>query len=539
MATSTVSEALDGFWLPAHLRETVLNGAEWKIGWLKAGIWSDEPIADAVPVRWPLLTKDGWTALHAGLQNGRRLDSNEALRRWAMMLARLPAEASTTGSAFLSQVSIATGYSMAMLARALGSGDLAAAGELQAALCYRPTWQAMTRWESLPHLSGYLRFFPDSALRARAASLAPRQPIYRPAPHVDTVLGFAAGNVPGTAILMALLAACGNDRFDYKDRAADATPALLVRNSRHEPLFAPWVLSAVECHDPDLVAGIAVLIWDYTDRSLQARLLASAGLMLAAAGDDTIADLEAQRVRYAPACRFHQHGHKTSFSLIQDPAPELASRAALDSAFWDQNGCLSSRVHFVIGDAHRYAQQLCDALAHLAVSLPRGSTPRRFLHRAFDAFAALEEDNHDREVTVISAYDEEFVVVLDTRPWGAAELRSAVNVCKGRVVIVHPVDAWTDAVHLLHYLPPANLQSVSVALPHAQVLPFAQDAGRCGVTAIRPLGRAALPRLAYSWDGLLPLDMAYLRPAGHFTAIEFDPQDPLSPQRSGVTNAGA
>jgi len=42
------------------------------------------------------------------------------------------------------------------------------------------------------------------------------------------------------------------------------------------------------------------------------------------------------------------------------------------------------------------------------------------------------------------------------------------------------------------------------------------------VTAVRSLGRAAFPQLAYSWDGWLPLDMGHLRPEGHFTTVEFD-----------------
>jgi hypothetical protein len=53
-------------------------------------------------------------------------------------------------------------------------------------------------------------------------------------------------------------------------------------------------------------------------------------------------------------------------------------------------------------------------------------------------------------------------------------------------------------------------------------LTFAQAAGACGVTAVRSLGRAAFPQLAYSWDGLLPLDVGHVRPAGHFTTVEFD-----------------
>jgi len=79
-----------------------------------------------------------------------------------------------------------------------------------------------------------------------------------------------------------------------------------------------------------------------------------------------------------------------------------------------------------------------------------------------------------------------------------------------------------DVPGVLRWLPPANLQSVSVAMDEARVGDFAEAVGARGVTAVRSLGRAAFPQLAYSWDGLLPLDVGHLRPEGHFTTIEFD-----------------
>jgi hypothetical protein len=87
------------------------------------------------------------------------------------------------------------------------------------------------------------------------------------------------------------------------------------------------------------------------------------------------------------------------------------------------------------------------------------------------------------------------------------------------------------------------LQSLSVAvgrpgegLSH-RFLEFATACGERGVTAIRVVGRGAFPQLAYSWDGLLPLDLVRRRPAGHFTTIEFDrPFDAvLETYRSFVT----
>ena len=81
---------------------------------------------------------------------------------------------------------------------------------------------------------------------------------------------------------------------------------------------------------------------------------------------------------------------------------------------------------------------------------------------------------------------------------------------------------------LIRLLPKENLQSLSVATGQAgegltgRFLHFAEACGARGVTALRTVGRGAFPQLSYSWDGLIPLDLARQRPAGHFTTIEFD-----------------
>jgi hypothetical protein len=418
----------------------------------------------------------------------------------------------------------------------LGLGDLISPELLSAALEFQPTWSAATRWEQMPGLPGWVRFFPRLASDRAMAGLRGGAPMCRPAPPPNLVLGYAAGNVPGTALLIALLGGLANYALDDET----FSPAVLVRNSRHEPLFAPWALSVIETLDPALVAGLAVLIWDYEDETLQRELVSQAGLMIAAAGDDTIAALDAVRARSAPALRFHRHGHKVSFSVIgdcklkvrgqrseaTDPISDLRPQtsdipflAALDSALWDQNGCLSARVHFVAGDAEGYAEALVARMRALSTALPRGTTPRRLTHRAFDAYTALIRSGR---VRVCSTYDDDFAVAVDARTWDAETLRWTVNVCQGRVIVVRPVKDVMDASGFLRWLPASNLQSVSLAMEQARVLEFAQAAGACGVTAVRSLGRAAFPQLAYSWDGLLPLDVGRLRPAGHFTTVEFD-----------------
>jgi hypothetical protein len=487
-----------------------------------------------------------WSELLTGLQRARTIGGQEVLGRWQSVLEAVQAQLLQHAEKTLPLLAACTGYSPEMLMTALWQGDLISPGSLSAALRFRPTWSAATRWERMAGLPGWVRFFPERPLDRATASLRRAAPLCRPAVTVDMALGYAAGNVPGTALLIAMLGGLAN----YALGDGVPSPAVLVRNSRHEPLFASWVLSAVETIDPDLVAGLAVLIWDYDEEEPQGELLRRAGLLVAAAGDDAIAALDALRARCAPTLRFHRHGHKVSFAVVESKVLDIGYRqksgpstanvtvatdiqpsafslppsaipllAAVDSALWDQNGCLSARVHFVAGDAEGYAQALAGQMRGLASRMPRGTTPRRFIHRAFDTYTSLTGAG---DVRVYSTYDDDFMVALDRRLWTAETLSRAVNACMGRVVIVRPVADVMGVPRYLRWLPARNLQSVSLAMNGDRVLEFAEAAGACGVTAIRSLGRAAFPQLAYSWDGLLPLDTGHVRRPGHFTTVEFD-----------------
>jgi hypothetical protein len=219
----------------------------------------------------------------------------------------------------------------------------------------------------------------------------------------------------------------------------------------------------------------------------------------------------------------------------------VALLAGLDSVFWDQNGCLSSRVHFVERSARgdtaplEYAERLVDQLRRLSEALPRGAWPLRQLRDSFDRYKAMENlGGVSTGLQVLSDYDDRFVVILDARNPDKRGLSprvfaALVNDCQGRVVIVRPVDDLMEVPEqYLSLLPARSLQSLSVAVGRPgegltrRFSEFATACGARGVTAIRVVGRGAFPQLAYSWDGLLPLDLLRHRPAGHFTTIEFD-----------------
>jgi hypothetical protein len=323
----------------------------------------------------------------------------------------------------------------------------------------------------------------------------------------------------------------------------------LLRNSRQEPIFTPIVLEAIERTDPDLVCSTAVLIWDYEDTRLQELLLSQADLVVAAASDGTIAQIkkQVQAYNHKSHVRFHPHGHKVSFAVIGRemlmpglvvPSSNLevldivTLLSALDSVYWDQFGCLSARIHFVenagevANSSLDYARRLELQLRSLSEYLPRGSWPRQAIHERFDRYRQLEITG---KVQVFSRYEDDFLLVHDERDISPAAFINQVNECQGRVIIVRPVEDLEE-IHkrYLRWIPSSQLQSLSVAVGRpgesvdSRILRFADACGRRGVTAIRTVGRGAFPQLAYSWDGLLPLDMVSSRMDGYFTSMEFD-----------------
>ncbi len=507
--------SLPGYWLPEKLRETLAGQLQHETYFLKGGRLVEAPAPGSVAIQWPILENQQWAWLLEGLQKMRLLDTRQFLARWQAALASCQEQIAAKLIDFLPALSAATGYTPEMILRGYASVSLSQVSSLAGSLDFNPNLASASQWQPLPGLSGCVRFFPRGPAASFANRLRPSRPFYRPAPPTDLALGFAAGNVPGTGFLIALLGGLANAAHPHLP-----APAVIVRSSRHEPLFLPWLLSLIEAVDPELTAATAVLGWDYEALDLQRGLIGSAGLLLAAAGDDTLAAIESVRRSVAPAVRFHRHGHKASFSAISREyaaSEEIARLGALDSALWDQNGCLSARLHFVEGDAEAYAQHLAEALRQASIDLPRGATPGRLTHRAFDIFHNLENSGR---VKVFSSYEDGFVVVLDERPWESVLFRRTTNACQGRTAVVRPVASLEQVPGWLRLLPPENLQTMGLACEEKRTQPLAEALGAAGVTAVRRLGEAAFPQLAYSWDGYIPMDTAYLRPEGHWTGIE-------------------
>ncbi|HSQ27330.1 MAG TPA: acyl-CoA reductase [Anaerolineales bacterium] len=547
----------DGYWLPLNIKNKVITSStEFTSLSFNKGRPSLPGNQDATSARWPILEANDWKVLLDELHRNRlkapkgkdlwnRLQS--AFKHVGRRLANPEDELAIQVQQSLPNY---TGFSPAMIQVVSQAIELFALDQVADAQQAIPTHDLQLEWGRIPNLPGRFRFYPSRKMDA-VKTLFPRithKPIFRSPQNPSGILGYGAGNVPGTALLIALLALSTSIN-------GSLPPVTIIRNSRQEPIFSPLILQALEEVDAELVATLAVLVWDYDDKTIQDTLLTQVDLVIAAASDETIYQIQSQidlyKQKSGKRIRFIPHGHKVSFStifsdVVSSKLPEPGGQipildivcllAGLDSIFWDQFGCLSSRFHFVeennvvenleLSSAHRYAQKLEEQLSILSKILPRGNWPIQPLHDRFDALKQLEKNG---QVKVYSKYDDPYLVALDHRALSDYQLHKSINECQGRIIIIRPVSDVMQIPRLyLKSLPSTNLQSMNIAHGHKdegltnRFLQFSSDCGKCGITSIRTVGRGAFPQLPYSWDGFIPLDLTSIRFPGYFTTIEFE-----------------
>ncbi len=154
--------------------------------------------------------------------------------------------------------------------------------------------------------------------------------------------------------------------------ALAARAPVLFKSSRAEPHFAPAFLTALGRRLPVLLNACAVATWTGGDPEVEMPLHASARLVVAYGGDETVTAL-----RTAAPGRIVTFGPKLSLGWVGTGADlERAARGmALDIATFDQRGCLSVHAVFVApAAASAFATALASALNELVTELPPGRT---------------------------------------------------------------------------------------------------------------------------------------------------------------------
>jgi hypothetical protein len=566
MTQQSMARIFDGFWLPKQIRQQVITpDTPWEIQRHRNGMPVDGDSPDVVAARWPRLSHAQFGQLLKALADNRSPVGSDFLVRLDQAITNFSRQFADLSGGFaqsiLYMLSDYTGYSSEMIGFAIGMQELTPLDSLQQVAHMRLPDTVRSGYVPMSNnciLDGRIRLFETgmksqierTIFRCRASS---SRPLPMGAAHPDTVLGYAAGNVIGASHLITLLAQTSAlITADAESSHKVRMPVILVKNSRHEPMFTPMVFSALEAIDPALVSTVAVLIWDYENMPLQEYLISQANLVIAAAADSTIADIDRliHKVRKSQhEILFHKHGHKVSFSTIalpylkkgaaipgrpqQELIDAIGLLSAVDSMFWNQNGCVSSRIHFVEhGDESHYSpvaygNRLAAGGRLISTKLSRGNLTLQSVHNRFEKYSALTSTG---KVHLCSTYQDDFLVVVDERPWSPQMLQATVNDCIERTIIIRPVESIMDVPDLyLCYIPSANLQSMMVAIDgvdHSiwseRFSNFADAIGKQGVTAVRTVGRGPFPQLAYSWDGYLPLDLSVKRPPGYFTTVEFE-----------------
>lgn len=318
-------------------------------------------------------------------------------------------------------------------------------------------------------------FVRDGGRRVRAAG-----------PPVALHLG--AGSVPGTTVTSILRSMLVKSAVLAKPGAGDA--ALTVR-------FAEILRS----QRPAAASALAVQYWPGGRPSWDAweRKVFAAVDQVVVYGSD--AAIESVRARAPARTRLVEHAHRIGVAIV-DPAASVSSAAdaAKAVALFDQRGCVSAHVFFVLG-TQAGAAQWCDALARRLAGLARDLPAGRL---SPDEASAVQQVRG--RLALKAAAGE------DVRVWTSSGLEWTVALAGiadfapsgGRTAWVVAAPDRNACLAGLATLRGA-IQTVGLAGVSLAEGGFEEALFQLGATRIAPLERMSFPDAAWLHDGRRPL----------------------------------
>lgn len=305
-----------------------------------------------------------------------------------------------------------------------------------------------------------------------------------------------AGSVPGVAVTAALRGLLA--RSGVLNKAPEREPGLLA-------LFA----RALSEEDPLLAETVATTWWPGKGPSAYWEgWVEAAGVVVVYGDDDAVRGV---RERLSGATELLPYGPKVGAAVILPDACRedgslraAASALARDVCAYEQQGCVSPRLVYVVGGADRFAEALAAALESETERLPRPRPDdaeavaiRSLRSRA--EFSALAADEAPGNRVLESREDLAWTVLVARRPGAAAEALP-------RVVRVYGAG---DVGSVLEALAPLEGRVQSLGTAGSEGLEdLVEGAFRLGVSRITPVGRQAWPTPDWRHDGrpqLLPL----------------------------------
>ncbi len=298
---------------------------------------------------------------------------------------------------------------------------------------------------------------------------------------------------------------------------------VLLRETKKDPVTARLLARSLAERDEGLAAAFEPLAFPADDAMAQGAALA-APCVVATGADETLASIS-RRLR--PSQRFVGYGHRFSIGVLGPALREaefapVASGIALDVARWDQSGCLSPVVVYLVGwdddETARFAESVHEALEHVSRTLPRGDLE-------IERSVAIAQERSEARMRASAGSGMLFegsqhTVVLepDARPRPAP---------LGRFLRLMPVASENALVRALEPFsghlsnvcvagfgevredgPDDDPETDSPSVERSAVIPIPSAWSRMGVSRIASPGRLQTPPVDWPHDGLplfLPL----------------------------------
>ena len=308
------------------------------------------------------------------------------------------------------------------------------------------------------------------------------------------------GGENGESLIVALLLAGNTPLLAWASLTASllAGHAVFVKQSRDELLWTRLFVESLAEADAELASLIHLDLWPGDDPRTAA-LVQAADAVIAYGGDATLAALRQIVPQKTP---FFSFGHAVSIGIIAS-VEEDVSGFARDILMYDQAGCLSPHVLFVIGEATGITDALADAFRRETevLDVPPVTEP---------AVAIAVRQARD----LANFEGQRFVgdpslrwTVIETPP---GESPAPAPVGHG-VVFVVPVAA-EESVTLLRRLEPLRGRVSSAGIA-GKISPHLQDALLSdGISRICPAGEMQTPPLDWPNGNIdLPAELRKIR----------------------------
>ena len=295
-----------------------------------------------------------------------------------------------------------------------------------------------------------------------------------------------SGNVPGVSITSLV-------------RSLLVRTPVLGKTAAHEPVLAPLFARMLAAEDSLLGDCLAVTWWSGGDEEREAAVLEHARLVVHYGGEAAIRSL---RQRAPERVTFVEHGPRISFALIAHPDTTAAMELARAVAVFDQQGCVSPQLAYVLGspaDARAFAEMTATAMQSLEQELPRGRIDASEAAAIHALRARAEFAGFDAQTTTLWSGDRlAWTVIYMDEP-------AFEGTCLNRTLLIKPLAALQSLAALLEPFR-EFLQTAGVAgFDRGELEQIAVELADLGVSRVAPLSAMPWPPVAWHHDGRGPL----------------------------------